>query len=70
MYALAPAKSIPREELSVCVPLLYAALEDRGLEVRKGASDAVLGFMIHLGPDAMVRQAEKLKVLFFLLFNF
>lgn len=59
---LAPPKSIPREELSICVPLLYAALEDRGAEVRRGAGEAVLGFMMHLGPESMARQAEKLKV--------
>ncbi|KAF6216569.1 hypothetical protein GE061_000912 [Apolygus lucorum] len=48
-----PAKVIQKEELSVCLPTLYNNLEDRNPEVRKGANDAVLGFMIHLGYTSM-----------------
>lgn len=67
----APPKTIPREELAICIPLLYAALEDRGAEVRRGAGEAVLGFMMHLGPESMARQAEKLKVFkLFLILNY
>nr|XP_021185721.2 protein mini spindles isoform X2 [Helicoverpa armigera] len=54
-------KSFPREELAVCVPLLYAGVEDRAADVRKAAADCVLPFMLHLGVDAMHRQLEKLK---------
>ncbi|PZC81314.1 hypothetical protein B5X24_HaOG212926 [Helicoverpa armigera] len=54
-------KSFPREELAVCVPLLYASVEDRAADVRKAAADCVLPFMLHLGVDAMHRQLEKLK---------
>uniref|UniRef100_A0A0A9YXT8 Cytoskeleton-associated protein 5 n=1 Tax=Lygus hesperus TaxID=30085 RepID=A0A0A9YXT8_LYGHE len=48
-----PVKMIQKEELSVCLPTLYNNLEDRNAEVRKGANDAVLGFMIHLGYSSM-----------------
>ena len=45
-----------------CLPHLYASLEDRNADVRKGAGEAVLPFMIHLEYDAMARHAGKLKV--------
>lgn len=54
-------KSVPKEELLLCVPYLYANLEDRNADVRKNAGEAVLGIMIHLGFEAMVKQIEKLK---------
>ncbi|XP_075981824.1 msps cytoskeleton-associated protein 5 isoform X2 [Anticarsia gemmatalis] len=56
-----PPKSFPREELSVCVPILFACLEDRAADVRKVAADCVLPFMLHLGYEAMHKQMDKLK---------
>ena len=53
---------LSKEDLSACLPHLYAALEDRSAEVRRSATDAVLPFLIHLGYDAMARHAGKLKV--------
>lgn len=62
-YFLAvPPKSFPREELSLCVPTLFACVEDRAAEVRKAAADCVFPFMLHLGYDAMFKQLDKLKV--------
>lgn len=46
----------------VCIPHLYSNLEDRNADVRKNAQEAVLGFMIHLSYESMVKQTEKLKV--------
>ncbi|XP_063384841.1 protein mini spindles [Cydia fagiglandana] len=56
-----PPKSFPREELSACLPTLYACIEDRAADVRKAAGDCVLPFMLHLGYDSMHKQLEKLK---------
>ncbi|CAB0035199.1 unnamed protein product [Trichogramma brassicae] len=56
-----PPKQIPKEELMVCIPVLYNNLEDRNSDVRKNAQEAVLGFMLHLSYESMVRQTEKLK---------
>ncbi|RVE53041.1 hypothetical protein evm_002339 [Chilo suppressalis] len=56
-----PAKSFPREELTVCVGTLYACIEDRAADVRKAAADCVFPFMLHLGYDAMHKQLDKLK---------
>ncbi|KAJ8911338.1 hypothetical protein NQ315_014182, partial [Exocentrus adspersus] len=56
-----PPKTIPKEELLICIPHLYSNLEDRNAEVRKNAQEAVLGIMIHLGYETMVKQTEKLK---------
>ncbi|GBP43034.1 Protein mini spindles [Eumeta japonica] len=56
-----PPKSFPREELAVCVPILYACVEDRAAEVRKRAADCVLPFMLHLGYEPMFKQLDKLK---------
>ncbi|KAI8440906.1 hypothetical protein MSG28_009204 [Choristoneura fumiferana] len=56
-----PPKSFPREELSSCVPTLYACLEDRAADVRKATADCVLPFMLHLGYESMHKQLEKLK---------
>ncbi len=49
-------------ELNLCIPHLYACLEDRNADVRKKADEAVLPFMIHIGFEPMARQAGKLKV--------
>ncbi|XP_032674241.1 protein mini spindles isoform X2 [Odontomachus brunneus] len=56
-----PVKQIPKEELLMCLPYLYANLEDRNSDVRKNAQEAVLGFMIHISYEAMARNTEKLK---------
>ncbi|KAJ8937292.1 hypothetical protein NQ318_020342 [Aromia moschata] len=56
-----PPKTIPKEELMVCIPHLYSNLEDRNADVRKNAQEAILGYMIHLGYDCMAKQTEKLK---------
>ncbi|XP_072383442.1 protein mini spindles [Diabrotica undecimpunctata] len=56
-----PPKQIPKEELVVCIPHLYSNLEDRNADVRKNAQEAILGIMIHLGYENMVKQTEKLK---------
>lgn len=52
---------LPKDDLVACLPHLYASLEDRNADVRKGAGEAVLPFMIHLEYDAMARHAGKLK---------
>ncbi len=49
-------------ELNLCVPHLFACLEDRNGDVRKKADEAILPFMIHIGFEYMARQAAKLKV--------
>ncbi|KAL0879509.1 hypothetical protein ABMA27_003252 [Loxostege sticticalis] len=56
-----PLKSFPREELSLCVPVLFACLEDRAADVRKAAADCVFPFMLHLGYEPMHKQLDKLK---------
>ncbi|KAK0183474.1 hypothetical protein PV327_001512 [Microctonus hyperodae] len=58
---LIPAKQIPKDELMICLPHLYSNLEDRISDVRKNAQEAVLGYMIHLSYETMLRQTEKLK---------
>ena len=55
-------KQIPKDELIACIPYLYANLEDRNVDVRKNAQEAVLGIMIHLGYESMAKQSDKLKV--------
>lgn len=47
----------------LCVPQLYACLEDRNADVRKKAQDALPTFMMHLGYDKMNKATGKLKVL-------
>ncbi|XP_065159394.1 protein mini spindles isoform X2 [Atheta coriaria] len=54
-------KQVPKEELIICIPYLYANVEDRNADVRKNANEAVLGVMIHVGYEAMVKQLEKVK---------
>lgn len=50
-------------DLMLCVPQLYACLEDRNGDVRKKAQDALPMFMMHLGYDKMCKATGKLKVL-------
>ncbi|XP_055620315.1 protein mini spindles isoform X2 [Toxorhynchites rutilus septentrionalis] len=56
-----PAKSIQKDELAAMLPHLYANICDRNADVRKNANDAVLGIMIHLGYDAMMKALDKQK---------
>ncbi|CAB3232167.1 unnamed protein product [Arctia plantaginis] len=56
-----PPKSFQRDELSICVPILFSCLEDRAADVRKVAADCVLPFMLHLGYEPMHKQMDKLK---------
>lgn len=55
-------RTVPAD-LMVCVPQLYACLEDRNGDVRKKAQDALPTFMMHLGHDKMSKATGKLKVL-------
>ncbi|GCB74029.1 hypothetical protein scyTo_0003113 [Scyliorhinus torazame] len=48
-------------DLILCLPHVYACLEDRNGDVRKKAQDALPTFMMHLGYEKMVRAAAKLK---------
>nr|CAD7194945.1 unnamed protein product [Timema douglasi] len=57
-----PPKSIPKDELVSCLPYLYSNMEDRNPDVRKMAQEAVLGFMMHLGLEAMLRATDKLSL--------
>lgn len=52
-------KSIPKDELLSCLPYLFANICDRNADVRKNANEAILGFMIHLGYDAMAKAMDK-----------
>ena len=54
-------KSIPKEELTSMIPHLYAHICDRNADVRKNANEAVLGIMIHLGFETMVKALDKQK---------
>jgi len=56
-------KSVSKDELNACIPHLFAGIEDRNVDVRRAANEAVLPFMIHLGFEAMARHASKLKVI-------
>ncbi|XP_055592597.1 protein mini spindles isoform X3 [Uranotaenia lowii] len=56
-----PPKSISKDELVAMLPHLYANICDRSADVRKNANDAVLGIMIHLGYDAMMKALDKQK---------
>lgn len=49
-------------DLMLCIPQLYACLEDRNGDVRKKAQDALPTFMMHLGYDKMNKATGKLKV--------
>ncbi|XP_067356900.1 cytoskeleton-associated protein 5 isoform X3 [Channa argus] len=48
-------------DLMLCIPQLYACLEDRNGDVRKKAQDALPTFMMHLGYDKMAKATGKLK---------
>ncbi|XP_035981663.1 cytoskeleton-associated protein 5 isoform X1 [Fundulus heteroclitus] len=48
-------------DLMLCVPQLFACLEDRNADVRKKAQDALPTFMMHLSYEKMVKAAGKLK---------
>lgn len=54
-------KSISKEELIHVIPQLYAHICDRNADVRKNANDAVLGVMMHVGYEAMIKALDKLK---------
>ncbi|XP_049292206.1 protein mini spindles isoform X4 [Anopheles funestus] len=56
-----PTKSIPKDELQAILPHLYTHITDRSADVRKNANDTILGVMIHLGYDAMVKALDKQK---------
>ncbi|KAJ0029546.1 hypothetical protein NQD34_004543 [Periophthalmus magnuspinnatus] len=56
-----PALRTVPGDLMLCVPQLYACLEDRNGEVRKKAQDALPMFMMHLGYDKMNKATSKLK---------
>jgi cytoskeleton-associated protein 5 len=57
-----PPRTIPKDELLICLPHLYANVEDRNADVRKNAQEAILPFMMHLGYITMAKATEKLKV--------
>ncbi|XP_021935865.1 protein mini spindles isoform X2 [Zootermopsis nevadensis] len=56
-----PPRSISKDELLICLPHLYANVEDRSADVRKNAQEAIVPFMIHLGYTTMAKASEKLK---------
>ncbi|XP_056135321.1 cytoskeleton-associated protein 5-like [Lampris incognitus] len=56
---LATVRSVP-SDLQLCVAPLYACLEDRNIDVRKKAQDALPIFITHLGFDKMNKAAAKL----------
>jgi cytoskeleton-associated protein 5 len=56
-----PPKSVNKEELSACLPHLYANICDRNADVRKNANECVLGIMMHLGYDSMMKAMERQK---------
>ncbi|XP_016534860.1 cytoskeleton-associated protein 5 isoform X6 [Poecilia formosa] len=53
-------RSVPAD-LMLCVPQLFACLEDRNADVRKKAQDALPTFMMHLGYDKINKATGKLK---------
>ncbi|XP_062973560.1 cytoskeleton-associated protein 5 isoform X2 [Elgaria multicarinata webbii] len=53
-------RTVP-SDLVLCVPHLYACLEDRNGDVRKKAQDALPFFMMHLGFEKMSKATGKLK---------
>lgn len=56
-----PTKTIQKEELISTLPYLYVCLTDRNADVRKNANETVLGIMIHIGYEAMMKVCEKQK---------
>ncbi|KAG0714752.1 Cytoskeleton-associated protein 5 [Chionoecetes opilio] len=57
----APTKSINKEEVHSCTQYLFTALEDRSADVRKGANEAVLPFMMHIGYEGMMKHISRVK---------
>lgn len=56
-----PPKSISKDEITACLPFLYANICDRNVDVRKNANEAVLGCMLHIGYEPMVKGLETQK---------
>lgn len=56
-----PPKSVPKDELVAILPHLYANICDRNADVRKNANEAILGIMIHIGYEAMMKAMDKQK---------
>lgn len=56
-----PTHKLLPPELKECLPLLLTCLEDRSVDVRKKAQDAILPFMIHVGYNSFVKATGKLK---------
>ncbi|XP_073397742.1 cytoskeleton-associated protein 5 isoform X2 [Dendrobates tinctorius] len=53
-------RAVP-SDLQLCVPYLYACLEDRNCDVRKKAQEALPMFMMHIGFEKMSKATGKLK---------
>ncbi|KAM4722678.1 cytoskeleton-associated protein 5 isoform 2-T4 [Rhinophrynus dorsalis] len=53
-------RTVP-SDLLLCVPYLYACLEDRNGDVRKKAQEALPMFMMHIGFEKMSKATGKLK---------
>ncbi|XP_073514992.1 cytoskeleton-associated protein 5 isoform X2 [Phyllobates terribilis] len=53
-------RAVP-SDLQLCVPHLYACLEDRNGDVRKKAQEALPMFMMHVGFEKMSKATGKLK---------
>lgn len=56
-----PPKSVNKEELTACLPHLYANICDRNADVRKNANECVLGIMMHIGYESMMKAVERQK---------
>lgn len=56
-----PPKSIRKNEIVAILPFLYANLCDRNPDVRKNANGAVMGCMLHVGYNSMVKEMEMEK---------
>uniref|UniRef100_UPI00358F8D0F LOW QUALITY PROTEIN: cytoskeleton-associated protein 5-like n=1 Tax=Myxine glutinosa TaxID=7769 RepID=UPI00358F8D0F len=54
-------RTVP-SDLALCLPYLYACLEDRNGEVRCKAHSAVPVFMMHLGYERMAKGTANLKI--------
>ncbi|CAL4065491.1 unnamed protein product, partial [Meganyctiphanes norvegica] len=52
---------VNKEEINACTPHLFTALEDRNADVRKGANEAVLPFMIHIGYEGISKHLSRVK---------
>ncbi|XP_069821985.1 cytoskeleton-associated protein 5 isoform X3 [Dendropsophus ebraccatus] len=53
-------RTVP-SDLQLCVPYLYACLEDRNGDVRKKAQEVLPMFMMHIGFEKMSKATGKLK---------